>query len=77
MCVFNLTSFEKYLLKGKKKTTVPLLTFAGLILQGFNKPGKGWLRILENKSSIKINLSLRRNVRKKILIIKVYQRHNS
>ena len=77
MCVFNLTSFEKYLLKGKKKITVPLLTFAGLILQGFNKPGKGWLRILENNSSIKINLSLRRNVRKKILIIKVYKRHNS
>lgn len=76
MCVFNLTSFEKYLLKGKKKITVPLLTFAGLILQGFNKPGKGWLRILEN-NSIQINVSLRRNVRKKILIIKVYKRHNS
>lgn len=76
MCVFNLTSFEKYLLKGKKKITVPLLTFAGLILQGFNKPGKGWLRILEN-NSIQINVSLRRNERKKILIIKVYKRHNS
>lgn len=76
MCVFNLTSFEKYLLKGKKKITVPLLTFAGLILQGFNKPEKGWLRILEN-NSIQINVSLRRNVRKKILIIKVYKRHNS
>lgn len=76
MCVFNLTSFEKYLLKGKKKITVPLLTFASLILQGFNKPGKGWLRILEN-NSIQINVSLRRNVRKKILIIKVYKRHNS
>lgn len=76
MCVFNLTSFEKYLLKGKKKITVPLLTFAGLILQGFNKPGKGWLRILEN-NPIQINVSLRRNVRKKILIIKVYKRHNS
>ena len=76
MCVFNLTSFEKYLLKGKKKIMVPLLTFAGLILQGFNKPGKGWLRILEN-NSIQINVSLRRNVRKKILIIKVYKRHNS
>ena len=76
MCVFNLTSFEKYFLKGKKKITVPLLTFAGLILQGFNKPGKGWLRILEN-NSIQINVSLRRNVRKKILIIKVYKRHNS
>lgn len=76
MCVFNLTSFEKYLLKGKKTITVPLLTFAGLILQGFNKPGKGWLRILEN-NSIQINVSLRRNVRKKILIIKVYKRHNS
>ena len=76
MCVFNLTSFEKYLLKGKKKITVPLLTFAGLILQGFNKSGKGWLRILEN-NSIQINVSLRRNVRKKILIIKVYKRHNS
>lgn len=76
MCVFNLTSFEKYLLKGKKKITVSLLTFAGLILQGFNKPGKGWLRILEN-NSIQINVSLRRNVRKKILIIKVYKRHNS
>ena len=50
MCVFNLTSFEKYLLKGKKKITVPLLTFAGLILQGFNKPGKGW------KEYWKINL---------------------
>ena len=76
MYMFNLTSFEKYLLKGKKKITVPLLTFAGLILQGFNKPGKGWLRILEN-NSIQINVSLRRNVRKKILIIKVYKRHNS